>query len=84
MAARRCANPDCGRDLAGRRPQATTCSERCRVAKHRQSGFEHERFVFEERRAGRISCEAALLWVLFPDQMRESASVRVDREAVAA
>jgi hypothetical protein len=87
MAARRCANPDCGRDLTGFRPQAVTCSHRCRqkVYRHAQSSrFEHEPLVVEQLRARRLKPEEALLWVLFPERMRRSASYRVEREAVTA
>jgi hypothetical protein len=89
MAARRCANPGCGRDITGRRAQATTCSTACRVRLHRQSKaalFEHEPLVIEQLRARRLTSEDALLWVLFPERMRAAAaaSYRIEHEAVAA
>lgn len=46
MAAPRvCANPHCGRELSGLRPQAVTCSHRCRQTLYRRTQPRREELI---------------------------------------
>jgi hypothetical protein len=90
MAARRCANPDCGHDLSGFRPQAKTCSTACRVKVHRESRASRPD-VFEELqdiawrlvRQGEIAPADAVWYTAHPTPGILDA-LHARREAVAA
>lgn len=70
MAARFCANPDCGRDISHRRPQSTTCGHRCRSKVHRDSRAclrdELRDIAMKLVRDGEIDAEDAFTLTLFP------------------
>jgi hypothetical protein len=86
---RQCQAHDCTNEVAGRKHKRT-CSNSCRQALSRSTKTPseaaavaptlppaHESLVVAEIKAGRLTPESGLLWIVFPEYMRASASVLV-------